>query len=105
MTAKKVFSWFARALVVLYAAQIGVVVFWELAPIEQREVQGVRYEICRGWGFPLGLIPVLGVLPVVGNEPVRLITTDLVSGRRVVNSYDAATDVRQEHPTVWPERR
>jgi hypothetical protein len=105
MSAKKVFSWFARGLLVLYAAQVVVMAFWEVVPMERREVQGVRYEIRRGWGFPLGLIPVLGVSPVVGDEPVRLITTDLVSGRRVEKGYDVADDIRQEHPKAWPERK
>jgi len=73
--------------------------------MERREVQGIRYEIRKGWGFPLGLIPLLGISPVVGDEPVRLITTDLASGRRVEKGYDVAYDIHEEHPTVWPEGR
>jgi len=105
MTAKRVLSWFARGLLALYAVQVLVVGFWEFVPMERREVQGIRYEIRKGWGFPLGLIPLLGISPVVGDEPVRLITTDLASGRRVEKGYDVAYDIHEEHPTVWPEGR
>jgi hypothetical protein len=105
MTAKRVLGWFACGLLVLYAIQVAVVAFWECVPMEQREVQGVRYEIRKGWGFPLGLIPLLGISPVVGGEPVRLITTDLASGRRVEKGYDIAYDIHQEHPEVWPDGR
>jgi hypothetical protein len=105
MTAKKVFSWFARGLLALYSVQVSVVAFWEFVPIEHREVQGVSYEIRKGWGFPIGLIPLLGISPVVGDEPVRLITTDLASGRRVEKGYDLAHDIHQELPNVWPEGR
>ena len=105
MTAKRVFSWLACGLLGLYAVQVVAVGFWECVPMEQREVQGVRYEIRKGWGFPLGLIPLLGVSPVVGDEPVRLITTDLASGRRLEKGYDVAYDIHQEHPKVWPDGR
>ena len=73
--------------------------------MERREVQSVRYEIRKGWGFPVGLIPLLGFSPVVGDEPVRLIKTDLASGRRIEKGYDVTYDIHQEHPTVWPEGR
>ena len=105
MTAKRVFSWFARGLLALYAVQVLLVIYWEFVPMEWREVQSVRYEIRKGWGFPMGLIPLLGVSPVVGDEPVRLITTDLASGRRLEKVYDVAYDIHQEHPKVWPEGR
>jgi hypothetical protein len=105
MRAKKVIGWFVYSLFALYALQILVVVFWEIVPMERREVEGVRYEIRRGFGLPYALIPLRGVTPIVGNEPVRLITTHLASGRREENSYDIAQDVRREHPSVWPETR
>ena len=73
--------------------------------MEQREVQGVRYEIRKGWGFPVGLVPLLGISPVVGDEPVRLITSDLSSGRRVEKMYDVAYDIFHEYPTIWPPGR
>lgn len=105
MCAKKVIGWFARGLLALYGLQVLVVAFWEFVPMERREVQGVRYEIRRGFGFPIALIPLIGVSPVVGDEPVRLITTDLATGRRDEKGYDVGYDVHQEHPTVWPESR
>lgn len=103
MSAKRVFSSFARGVLALYTVQVLMVAFWEFVPMDRREVQGVRYEIRKGWGFPLGLIPLLGISPVVGDEPVRLITTDLASGCRIEKGYDVAHDIHQEHPKVWPE--
>jgi hypothetical protein len=105
MSPKKVIGWFVRGLIAVYGLHIIVVVFWEFIPMERREVQGIRYEIRRGFGFPIALIPLVGVSPVVGDEPVRLITTDLATGHREEKGYDVAYDIHQAHPEVWPESR
>lgn len=82
MSLKRVIRGFARGLIAVYGLHIPVVVFWEFVPMERREVQGVRYEIRRGFGFPFALIPLVGVSPVAGDEPVRLVTKDLATGHR-----------------------
>jgi len=104
MSGKRIISWFVRGVLALYTLQVVVVAFWEFLPMERRQVQGVRYEIRRGFGFPVALIPLIGVTPIVRDEPVRLITMDLTSGRRVEKRYDMAYDIHQEYSTVWPER-
>ena len=105
MALRKAFGWFAFGLSTLYAGQAFTVIFWELSPLERREVQGVLYEIRRGWGFPLGLVPILGVSPVFGDEPVRLVTTDLASGLRIEKGYDVAQDIYLAYPAIWSEMK
>lgn len=105
MSWKKTIGWIARILMVLYAAQILLVSYWENFPMEERQGDGNRYEIKRGFGFPFALIPLVGVFPIVGNEPVHLVTTDLASEKRTTKNYDLPMDIYRDHPKIWPEKQ
>ena len=73
--------------------------------MDKREFHGVYYEVRKGFGFPVGLIPVIGAVPIITNEPVRLITTNPTSTQRAERIYDTASDIYQEHPEIWTENK
>ena len=96
----RIVAWLLRGLGVLYALQLVFLLYWEFVPMKQLELQGVRYEIYRGYGFPLGLFPLVGVFSLT-EEPVRLVIINK-DGRKEVKDYEHPQDLRKEYPSVWP---
>lgn len=86
----------------LYLLQMAMVAYWEFIPMEREEMGGIRYELRRGFGFPVAFIPLVGATPVVLDEPVRLTMTDLTSGQMKEEDYDVPYDVFSKYGEVWP---
>jgi len=87
-----------------YAFQLLVVSYWRIVPVSEREHDGVSYSIFSGSGMWDDFIPLVGLMPLVG-EPVHLVTRDLGTGIRKSVGYDIADDVYAAFPTVWPDQQ
>lgn len=74
-------------------------------PVLDNRVDGVRYVAMRGYGFPIDVIPVFGLLPAfwslppVVNSPLRLVVIDaagIVSEQR----YQSLRHLLSKHPEL-----
>lgn len=69
----RVFRSLALVVVAMYLVQVVAVTFMPAFPVARAQHDGQRYQIKRGFGGWLDYVPVIGAVPLVTGEPVRLI--------------------------------
>jgi hypothetical protein len=85
----------------LYAIQVLLIASWRLSPLLEKEVDGKRYVLIRGYGDGADFVPLAGAFPVLG-ETVTLRIDDLTTGDRTVKNYDDESTAHSELPTIIP---
>ena len=91
---------FLKLGVAVYTVQLLVVAFWHLFPVTEARDGGKVYKLQRGFGDLSDLMPVIGLMPVLG-ETVTLTITDEANGKVETEYHDEPDSVYFDHSEVF----